>query len=295
MASTLAQRLGFAPPTGVAIVHADDIGMCHAANVAPSTRSRTASSAAARSWCLSVFRKPPTWRAANPHLGSGCAPDAHSECRTTAGGPSPSRPRAGRCSTSRAFCRAHCWSAARCEARAVEIELRAQIERRSRRGSTSPTSTRNMGTVLLDPSWASTRSSRRSTAAGLRGPIPIPPCWSARASAPSWTYCAGEPSTSRPRVCRSRRRRLFLAQLRSGRGESTPRRGSRASASASPTSSPIRPRDGAELRAISPDAHARRPSSTASTGARRVAIALRGRHPHRRGMRALRRSGAGAS
>ena len=30
---TLAERLGFAPGDRVAVVHADDIGMCHAANV----------------------------------------------------------------------------------------------------------------------------------------------------------------------------------------------------------------------------------------------------------------------
>jgi hypothetical protein len=55
---SLAQQLGFAATDRVAIVHADDIGMCHAANVgAPSTRSPTASSAAARRVALSVVSR----------------------------------------------------------------------------------------------------------------------------------------------------------------------------------------------------------------------------------------------
>ena len=67
MSSSLGEQLGFSPDATVAIVHADDIGMCHAANEGAFEALDAAPQPAAVSWCpVPGSAKPPRGRALDP-------------------------------------------------------------------------------------------------------------------------------------------------------------------------------------------------------------------------------------
>jgi len=157
MASTLvqplAQQLGFAASDRVAIVHADDIGMCHAANAG-------AFDALANGvvTCGSImvpcpwFREAADLARANPHFDLGVHLTLNSEWPQYRWGPVAGRDRVPSLLDEQGYLPRTLVEVLRAAKPAhVEIELRAQIETALAAGIDVTHLDAHMGTVLLDP------------------------------------------------------------------------------------------------------------------------------------------------
>jgi len=153
MASTLADRLGFAADARVAIVHCDDIGMCHAAN-----DGAFAALARGPATCGSLMVPCPAFDAAAEHARAHPELDLGVHLTLNAEWP---RYRWGPVAGARAvpslvdaegqLPRTTQETLARARPEHVEIELRAQIERALAAGIDVTHLDAHMGTALLPP------------------------------------------------------------------------------------------------------------------------------------------------
>jgi predicted glycoside hydrolase/deacetylase ChbG (UPF0249 family) len=151
--TTLAERLGFAATDRVAIVHADDIGMCHAAN-------EGAFDALANGvvTCGSIMTPCPWFReaaeraCANPSLDLGVHLTLNSEWPHYRWGPVASRDRVASLLDDQGFLpRTTLETVRQAKPEHVEIELRAQIDAALAAGVDVTHVDSHMGTVLFPP------------------------------------------------------------------------------------------------------------------------------------------------
>ncbi len=192
MASTsvqpLARQLGFAATDRVAIVHADDIGMCHAANVgAFDALANGVVSCGSIMVPCPWFREAADLARANPHLDLGVHLTLNAEWPQLPLGPRRrSRPRAVAARRAGLPAAHAARGAARGEAR-TRRDRAARADRDGARGGDRrhPPRLAHGHGAARSVRGRSTRSSRRSTGCRCSRRIPIPPCWSARASARS--------------------------------------------------------------------------------------------------------------
>jgi len=153
MGATLAGRLGFGAQERVAIVHCDDIGMCHAANQGAfeALRRGPATCGSLMVPCPG-FPEAAELARASPGLDLGVHSRSTPSGSATDGVRSPERGRCPRWSTTRGACRtppAKPSSAPRPEH--VELELRAQIECALAAGIDVTHLDAHMGTALFPP------------------------------------------------------------------------------------------------------------------------------------------------
>lgn len=150
---TLAQRLGFAASERIAIVHADDIGMCNAANEGAFTALENGVVS-----CGSIMVPCPWFHAAadraraNPSLDLGVHLTLNSEWPHYRWGPVASRDRVASLLDAQGFLpRTQLEVAKQAKPDHVEIELRAQIEAALAAGIDVTHLDSHMGTVLFPP------------------------------------------------------------------------------------------------------------------------------------------------
>lgn len=187
---TLAERLGFAATDRIAIVHADDIGMCHAAN-------EGAFDALANGvvTCGSIMVPCPWFREAadrareNPHLDLGVHLTLNSEWPHYRWGPVASRDRVPSLLDDQGFLPRTALEVVRqAKPEHVEIELRAQIDAALAAGIDVTHVDSHMGTVLFPafvevyakvaasyrlPAFAARPDAKVLAKAGLQGFEPI--------------------------------------------------------------------------------------------------------------------------
>lgn len=153
MPPTLAERLGFAATDRVAIVHADDIGMCHAANEGAfdALENGVVSCGSIMVPCP-WFRDAAARARANPQLDLGVHLTLNSEWPHYRWGPVASRDRVGSLLDDQGFLPRTALEVARqAKPEHVEIELRAQIEAALAAGIDVTHLDSHMGTVLFPP------------------------------------------------------------------------------------------------------------------------------------------------
>jgi hypothetical protein len=258
--STLAERLGFAAADRVAIVHADDIGMCHAANEGAFDALENGIVS-----CGSImvpcpwFREAAERARANPALDLGVHLTLNSEWPHYRWGPVASRDRVPSLLDDQGFLpRTSVAVARQAKPEHVEIELRAQIDGALAAGIDVTHLDSHMGTVLFPafvevyaklateyrlPAFAARPDAQVLKKAGLAGFEPILRAAMERMEA------LGLPVLDAVD--------LFSLDFPPGGGEAhTKRRLDRLAPGL--TYLIIHPaKDGDEIRAISPDAHAR--------------------------------------
>jgi predicted glycoside hydrolase/deacetylase ChbG (UPF0249 family) len=257
---TLAERLGFAATDRVAIVHADDLGMCHAAN-----EGGFEALAKGVVTCGSImvpcpwFREAAERAAANPALDLGVHLTLNSEWQHYRWGPVAGRDRVPSLLDDQGYLpRATIETVRQAKPEHVEIELRAQIEMALAAGVDVTHLDSHMGTVLF-PAFVEIYA---KLAAEYRVP--------AFAARPDAAVLAKAGLAGFEAVLRTAMDRiaglglpildavdLFSLDFAPGGGEAhTEKRMRRAGAGL--TYWIIHPaKDGEELRAIAPDAHAR--------------------------------------
>ncbi len=258
--TTLAERLGFAASDRIAIVHADDIGMCHAAN-------EGAFDALANGvvTCGSImvpcpwFREAAERARANPALDLGVHLTLNSEWPQYRWGPIAGRDRVPSLLDDQGYLpRTTLETVRRAKPEHVEIELRAQIEAALAAGVDVTHLDSHMGTVLFPPFM--------DVYAKLAGEYRLP-AFAARPDSAVLAHAglAGFEPILRQAIERLESRALpildavdlFSLDFAPGQGDAhTAKRMSRLGAGL--TYFIIHPaKDGEEIRAISPDAHAR--------------------------------------
>ena len=153
MAATLAERLGFAATDRVAVLHADDIGMCHAANEgAFEALERGAVSCGSIMVPCPWFREAADRARANPRLDLGVHLTLNSEWPHYRWGPVAGRARVPSLLDDEGFLpRTTLETVKRARVPEVEIELRAQIEMALAAGLDVTHFDSHMGTVFYPP------------------------------------------------------------------------------------------------------------------------------------------------
>ena len=153
MTSTLAQRLGFAATDRVAIVHADDIGMCHAANLgAFDALANGVVSCGSIMVPCPWFREAADLARANPHFDLGVHLTLNSEWPHYRWGPVAGRDRVASLLDAQGFLpRTSIEVLKNAKPDEVEIELRAQIEAALSAGVDVTHLDSHMGTVFFPP------------------------------------------------------------------------------------------------------------------------------------------------
>jgi predicted glycoside hydrolase/deacetylase ChbG (UPF0249 family) len=150
---TLAERLGFAATDRVAVLHADDIGMCHAANEgAFEALERGAVSCGSIMVPCPWFREAADRAAANPRLDLGVHLTLNSEWPHYRWGPVAGRQHVASLLDDQGFLpRTTLETVKRARPEEVEIELRAQIEMALAAGIDVTHLDSHMGTVFFPP------------------------------------------------------------------------------------------------------------------------------------------------
>ncbi|MCC6639955.1 MAG: polysaccharide deacetylase family protein [Deltaproteobacteria bacterium] len=151
MPPTLAQRLGFAPDDRVAVIHCDDIGMCHAANVGA---FEALSNGPATCGSIMVpcpwFEEAAALARANPDADLGVHLTLTAEWMSYRWGPVASRDRVPSLLDADGYLpRTALEVAKNAKPEEVEIELRAQIEKALAAGVDVTHIDSHMGTVFL--------------------------------------------------------------------------------------------------------------------------------------------------
>ncbi len=149
----LAARLGFAPEDRVAVVHVDDLGMCHAANVGgfAALRSGPATCGSLMVPCP-WFEEAAEIARANPDLDLGVHLTLNAEWPHYRWGPVAGRSEVPSLLDERGCLpRTTMETVQRARPEEVEIELRAQIERARAAGVDVTHLDSHMGTVLFPP------------------------------------------------------------------------------------------------------------------------------------------------
>jgi hypothetical protein len=151
--SSLAERLGFAADDRVAIVHADDIGMCHAANEGAFEALRSGPAT-----CGSImvpcpwFREAAAWARAEPGLDLGVHLTLNSEWEHYRWGPVAGRSAVPSLLDDEGYLpRTSLETVRRASPDHVEVELRAQIEMALDAGIDVTHLDAHMGTVFFPP------------------------------------------------------------------------------------------------------------------------------------------------
>lgn len=151
MPPTLAERLGFAPSDRIAIVHCDDVGMCHAANEGAFEALRNGPAT-----CGSImvpcpwFEEAAVLARANPDLDLGVHLTLTAEWVSYRWGPVASRDRVPSLLDADGYLpRTALEVAKKARPEEVEIELRAQIERALAAGIDVTHIDSHMGTVFF--------------------------------------------------------------------------------------------------------------------------------------------------
>jgi hypothetical protein len=153
LSQSLAERLGFAANDRVAIVHADDIGMCHAANLgAFDAFANGVVSCGSIMVPCPWFREAADLARANPSVDLGVHLTLNSEWPHYRWGPVAGRDRVPSLLDAQGYLpRTQLEVLRSATPEHVEIELRAQIETALRAGIDVTHVDSHMGTVLLDP------------------------------------------------------------------------------------------------------------------------------------------------
>jgi len=153
MAATLAERLGFAPGERVAVVHVDDLGMCHAANEGGFEALRNGPAT-----CGSVMVPCPWFREAaerarsHPELDLGVHLTLNAEWPHYRWGPVAGRSRVPSLLDDEGYLpRTSLEVMQRAKPEEVEIELRAQVEMALAAGIDVTHLDAHMGTALYPP------------------------------------------------------------------------------------------------------------------------------------------------
>jgi hypothetical protein len=151
--STLAERLGFGSDERVAVVHVDDLGMCHAANVGGFAALRSGPAT-----CGSImvpcpwFREAADVARAEPELDLGVHLTLNAEWSNYRWGPVAGRSRVPSLLDDQGYLpRTTLETVQRAKPEEVEIELRAQIEMALAAGVDVTHLDSHMGTVLYPP------------------------------------------------------------------------------------------------------------------------------------------------
>jgi predicted glycoside hydrolase/deacetylase ChbG (UPF0249 family) len=150
---TLAERLGFAPDDRVAIVHADDIGMCHAANVGSfDALANGVVSCGSLMVPCPWFREAAAHARAHPELDLGVHLTLNSEWEHYRWGPVAGRDRVPSLVDEQGHLpRTQIEVVRSAKPAHVEIELRAQIETALAAGVDVTHLDSHMGTVIFPP------------------------------------------------------------------------------------------------------------------------------------------------
>jgi hypothetical protein len=153
LSQSLAEQLGFAATDRIAIVHADDIGMCHAANLgAFDALANGVVSCGSIMVPCPWFREAADLARANPHFDLGVHLTLNSEWPHYRWGPVAGRDRVASLLDAQGYLPRTTLEVLRSATpEHVEIELRAQIETALRAGIDVTHVDSHMGTVLLDP------------------------------------------------------------------------------------------------------------------------------------------------
>ncbi len=153
MAPTLAERLGFSATDRIAVVHADDIGMCHAANIgAFDALANGVVSCGSIMVPCPWFREAADLARANPQADLGVHLTLNSEWPHYRWGPVAGRDRVASLLDAQGYLpRTQLEVLRAAKPEHVEIELRAQIEMALAAGIDVTHLDSHMGTVLLDP------------------------------------------------------------------------------------------------------------------------------------------------
>ncbi len=153
MAAPLAQRLGFAPDDRVAIVHADDIGMCHAANEgAFEALERGVATCGSVMVPCPWFREAAARAAARPELDLGVHLTLNAEWPHYRWGPVAGRSAVPSLLDEEGFLpRTVLETAQRARPEEVEVELRAQVQAALDAGIDVTHLDSHMGTCFLPP------------------------------------------------------------------------------------------------------------------------------------------------
>jgi predicted glycoside hydrolase/deacetylase ChbG (UPF0249 family) len=153
MSSTLAERLGFGATDRVAIVHADDVGMCHAANVGAFQVLREGPAT-----CGSImvpcpwFQEAVDLAKANPEVDLGVHLTLNAEWPHYRWGPVAGRSAVPSLLDDQGFLpRTSLEVAQRAKPEEVEVELRAQVEKALDAGIDVTHIDSHMGTVFFPP------------------------------------------------------------------------------------------------------------------------------------------------
>jgi predicted glycoside hydrolase/deacetylase ChbG (UPF0249 family) len=150
---TLAQQLGFAADDRVAVVHTDDVGMCHAANVGSfrALREGVASCGSIMVPCP-WFAEAALWAREEPELDLGVHLTLNSEWETYRWAPVAGRDSVpSLCAPDGRLLRASLETLKSAKPDEVETELRAQIETALEAGIDVTHIDSHMGTVFLPP------------------------------------------------------------------------------------------------------------------------------------------------
>src|SRR5262249_39633855 len=153
MAPTIAERLGFSASDRVAVVHADDIGMCHAANEgAFEALERGAVTCGSIMVPCPWFREAADRARAHPELDLGIHLTLNSEWLHYRWGPVAGRARVPSLLDDQGFLpRTTLETVRRARPEEVEVELRAQIEMALAAGIDVTHFDSHMGTVFFPP------------------------------------------------------------------------------------------------------------------------------------------------
>jgi predicted glycoside hydrolase/deacetylase ChbG (UPF0249 family) len=151
--ATLAEQLGFSATDRIAVVHADDIGMCHAANVgAFDALANGVVSCGSIMVPCPWFREAADLARANPGLDLGVHLTLNAEWPHYRWGPVAGRDRVPSLLDAEGYLpRTQLEVLRKAKPEHVEIELRAQIEMALAAGIDVTHLDSHMGTVLLDP------------------------------------------------------------------------------------------------------------------------------------------------
>jgi hypothetical protein len=153
MAATLAERLGFAASDRIAVVHADDIGMCHAANEgAFEALDRGAATCGSIMVPCPWFAEAAARARATPGLDLGVHLVLNSEWPHYRWGPVAGRERVPSLLDAEGYLpRSALETVGRAKPEEVELELRAQIERALAAGIDVTHLDSHMGTAFFPP------------------------------------------------------------------------------------------------------------------------------------------------